>query len=180
MALRVFEGRAPRVGPRAYVDESALVVGDVALGEDSSVWPGVVVRGDIHSIRVGARTNIQDGSVLHVTHDNPFSPGGHPLLVGAEVTVGHRVVLHGCTIEDRCLIGMGSIVMDGACIRAGVILGAGSLVPPGKDLAGGRLWLGRPARPVRQLTADEIAYLAYVAEHYVQLKERHARSGKKA
>jgi carbonic anhydrase/acetyltransferase-like protein (isoleucine patch superfamily) len=172
--IRAFEGHLPDVDPLAWVDETALVLGDVSIGADSSIWPMTVVRGDIHRIEIGARSNIQDGAVLHVTHDSRFVPGGRPLVVGDGVTVGHKVVLHACTIGDGCLIGMGSVVMDGAVVEAGVLLGAGSLVTPGKHLEGGYLWQGSPARRVRELTDQEREYLAYSAEHYVRLKNRHA------
>lgn len=173
MPVRCFETHTPRIVESAYIDPLALVIGDVEVGADASLWPQVVVRGDIHSIKIGDSTNIQDGSVLHVSHDSEFAPGGFPLVVGRGVTVGHRVLLHGCTIEDDCLIGMGSLVMDGAVIQAGAMLGAGSLVSPGSVIEGGYLWLGRPARRVRALTADEQRYLKYSAEHYVRLKNRH-------
>ncbi len=177
MALRSFEGNSPVLAQGAFVDDTALVLGDVTLARDSSVWPMAVVRGDIHRITIGERSNIQDGSVLHVTHDSRFNPGGHPLTVGDEVTVGHHVVLHGCHIEGPCLIGMGSVVMDGAHIEPKVILAAGSLVTPGKVLEGEYLWVGQPARRVRALTADELAYLSYAAVHYVRLKDRHGLDG---
>ena len=174
MSVRPFEGNHPRLGAGAYVAPEAVVIGDVTLGEDSSIWPMTVVRGDINRVVIGARTNIQDASVLHVTHAGPHNPEGHALLVGEEVTVGHQVTLHGCTVHDHCLIGMGSTVMDGAVIHPQVVLGAGSLVTPGKELTSGFLWLGRPARRVRPLSADEVDYLRYSAAHYVQLKARHA------
>lgn len=173
MTVRDFEAKHPRIAASAYIDPQALVIGDVEIGADASLWPNVVVRGDIHSIKIGESTNIQDGSVLHVSHDSEFAPGGYPLVIGAGVTVGHMVVLHGCSVEDNCLIGMGSIVMDGARVPLGTMLGAGSLVSPGMELEGGYLWLGRPARRMRALTADERRYLAYSAEHYVRLKNRH-------
>jgi carbonic anhydrase/acetyltransferase-like protein (isoleucine patch superfamily) len=173
MPVRPFETKHPRIAASAYVDPAAVVIGDVEVGMDASLWPCVVARGDIHSIKIGANTNIQDGSVLHVSHDSEFAHGGFALAVGCGVTVGHMVMLHGCTIEDNCLIGMGSIVMDGARIESGAMLGAGSLVTPGMALEGGYLWLGRPARKVRALTADEQRYLVYSAEHYVRLKDRH-------
>lgn len=173
MPIRSFESKQPRIHTSAYIDPQALVIGDVEIGANVSLWPNVVVRGDIHSIKIGVNTNIQDGSVLHVSHDSEFAPGGFPLIIGAGVTVGHMVVLHGCTIEDNCLIGMGSMVMDGALIETGAMLGAGSLVAPGNQVEGGYLWHGRPARLVRALTPDEQNYLRYSAEHYVRLKNRH-------
>jgi carbonic anhydrase/acetyltransferase-like protein (isoleucine patch superfamily) len=177
MSVRSFGGADPEMGARVYIDETAVVLGQVSIGEDSSVWPMAVVRGDINRIAIGSRTNVQDGSVLHVTHAGPFSLRGHPLSVGDEVTVGHGVVLHGCTIESRCLIGMGSLVMDGAVVKAEVILGAGSLVPPGRLLEGGYLWLGRPAKKVRALRSEEREYLRYAAAHYVRLKDRYLAAG---
>ena len=174
--LRVFDGKRPRVAPNAWIDPTALVIGDVEIGTGSSVWPQSVVRGDIQAIQIGAGSNIQDGSVLHVTHDSPHSPGGQPLLVGNGVTVGHRVLLHACEIGDHCLIGMGSIVLDRAILEPEVMLGAGSLVPGGKRLEGGYLWLGAPVRRIRALTERELAYLEYSAQHYLRLAERHRRS----
>lgn len=173
MPVRSFESHIPRIAASAYIDPLALVIGNVEIGTNASLWPQVVVRGDIHSIKIGDNTNIQDGSVLHVSHVSEFAPDGFPLVIGRGVTVGHLVVLHGCSIEDHCLIGMGSLVMDGALIQAGAMLGAGSLVSPGRVIEGGYLWLGRPARRVRVLTADEQRYLHYSAEHYVRLKNRH-------
>ncbi len=173
MTIRRFADCLPRIAAGAYVDEAALVIGDVEIGEDSSLWPQVVARGDVHSIRIGARTNIQDGSILHVTQDNAFSPGGHALVIGDEVTVGHGAILHGCTVEDRCLVGMGATVLDGAVVRSGAMIAAGALVPPGKDLAGGHLYVGSPARPARPLRPEERDYLAFSAAHYVELKARH-------
>jgi carbonic anhydrase/acetyltransferase-like protein (isoleucine patch superfamily) len=172
--IRDFDELRPALHSTAWVDPSALVVGDVHIGAQSSVWPMCVLRGDIHRIVIGIRTNVQDGSVLHVTHDSRFAPGGHSLTVGDEVTVGHKVILHGCTIGDRCLIGMGSIVMDGAVLEPGTMLGAGSLVPPGKHLEGGYLWRGSPARRVRPLTDEETEYFEYSAIQYARLKDRHA------
>jgi len=173
MTIRSFEGKTPVVPATAYVDETALVIGDVTLGEDVSIWPMTVLRGDIHSIRIGDRSNIQDGSVLHVTHDSEFAPGGFALSVGHDVTVGHGVILHACAVGNACLVGMGSTVLDGAVLEDRVVLGAGSLVSPGKVLEGGYLWLGSPARKVRALTEKERAYLDYSSKHYVDLKNRH-------
>ncbi|MDR9435334.1 MAG: gamma carbonic anhydrase family protein [Thiohalophilus sp.] len=175
MAIRDFEEIMPDLHPDAYVDESALVIGDVVIGADSSVWPFTVIRGDVNAIRIGANTNIQDNSVLHVTHDGPYNPGGYALNVGDNVTVGHRAILHGCSIADNCLIGMGATVMDGVTVHEHTIIGAGSLVTPGKELEGG-LWLGSPARKVRELTDEERESIAYSAQHYVRLKNRHQQS----
>jgi len=173
MSIRYFEGYSPAIHPSAYIDELAMVGGQVTIGAESSVWPMCVLRGDINSIEVGERTNIQDGSVLHVTHDSEFAEGGLPLLVGSDVTVGHKVILHACTIEDLCLIGMGSVVLDGALVRSGAMIGAGSLVPPNKDLEGGYLYVGSPVKRVRKLSEKERRFLKYSAEHYARLKDRH-------
>ncbi len=173
MSIRALGKLQPTIAESAYVDTTALVIGDVSIGEEASLWPMAVARGDVHSITIGARSNIQDGSILHVSHDSRFHPGGFPLLIGAAVTVGHRVILHGCTIEDRCLIGMGAVIMDGALLQSGVILAAGSLVPSGKTLTGGYLWMGSPVRRIRPLEPNEIESLGYSAEHYVRLKNRY-------
>lgn len=156
-----------------YVDETALVVGDVTIGEDSSIWPMTVVRGDVNKITIGSCTNIQDGSVLHVTHPHQTLPDGFSLHVGNNVTVGHKVILHGCVIGDNCLIGMGSTIMDGAVIQSHVLVGAGSLVAPGKELESGYLYLGSPVKKVRQLTDEEYAWIDYSAIHYKKLKNRY-------
>lgn len=168
--IRPFHHNLPDIAPHVYIDETALVIGDVSLGEHVSIWPMTVIRGDVQSIRVGSRTNIQDGSVVHVTHDGEFSPGGFATVIGENVTVGHRAIVHACTVGDFCLIGMGAIIMDGASVGDYSILGAGSLVPAGKQLEGGYLYVGSPARRVRALNDKERAFLAYSAEHYVKLK----------
>lgn len=173
MNLRPYTGIHPVVGERVYIDPTAVVIGKVTLAEDVSLWPCVVARGDVNSISVGARSNIQDLSMLHVTHDGPYSPGGFPLRIGADVTVGHKCLLHACSIGDRCLIGMGAIVMDGAVVEDDVLLGAGSLVSPGKRLESGHLYKGSPAQKVRPLTAEEREMLRYSAAHYVRLKDRY-------
>lgn len=156
-----------------YVDPAAVVIGRVTIGEDSSIWPTAVLRGDVHEIRVGARTSIQDGSVLHVTHDSEYAPGGRACIVGDDVTVGHRAVLHACTVGNACLIGMGAVVLDDAVIEDFVIVGAGSLVPPGKRLESRGLYVGSPAKRVRDLKQQEIEFLAYSARHYVKLKDEY-------
>ncbi len=171
--IRRFESSTPQIDETAFIDESAVVTGNVSIGKDSSVWPCCSVRGDIHSITIGERTNIQDGCILHVTHDSEYAPGGFKLTVGDEVTVGHNVVLHACTVEDLCLIGMGSVVLDGAVVQSGAMVGAGSLVPPKKVLEGGFMWLGSPVKKVRELTDKEKSFLKYSARHYVKLKNRH-------
>lgn len=173
MTIRKFEQFMPVLAESTFVDESAVVTGNVEIGADSSVWPMCSVRGDIHSIRIGERTNIQDGCILHVTHDSEFSPGGNKLTIGSDVTVGHNAVVHACTVEDFCLIGMGSVLLDGCVVKAGAMVGAGSLVPPNKVLDGGYLWLGSPVKKVRELNEKEKAFLKYSAEQYVELKNRH-------
>jgi carbonic anhydrase/acetyltransferase-like protein (isoleucine patch superfamily) len=171
--IRSFDGMTPDIHPSAWIDETALIIGDVHIGPDSSIWPKVVVRGDIKEVRIGARSNIQDGSVLHVSHDSEFLPGGAPLIVGDNVTVGHNVILHGCELRGNCLIGMGSIVMDRVVVQDHVVLGAGSVVPGDKVLESGYLYVGSPARRVRELTEQELKYFGYSAAHYVQLARRH-------
>jgi len=171
--MRPFRGILPSLGRRVYVDEAARVIGDVVLGDDVSVWPFAVLRGDVNFIRIGARTNVQDGSVLHVTHDGPYSLGGMPLVIGDDVTVGHGVILHACTIGNRCLIGMGTRVLDKAVIEDDVFIAAGSLVSPGKRLESGFLYRGSPAVQARPLTEAELANLKYSAEHYVRVKNEY-------
>lgn len=180
MTIRNFEKFKPEVHSTAWVDETALVIGDVSIGRDSGIWPMCVLRGDINRISIGEDTNIQDGSVLHVTHAGEHSniPDGTPLVIGSGVTVGHKAVLHGCTIEDECLIGIGAIIMDRAIVRRHALVAAGAVVGPGKDLEGGYIWLGNPVRKGRPLTEREIAFFGYSARHYVELKNRHARSAK--
>jgi len=177
VSIRPFQQHTPALGERAFVDRSAVVIGDVEIGADSSVWPLTVIRGDMHRIRIGARTSVQDGCVLHITHAGPFNPDGFPLLIGDDVTLAHKVMLHGCTVGNRVLIGMGSIVMDGAVIEDDVIVGAGSLVPPGKRLDSGFLYVGSPVRPVRALTDKEKAFFTYSAGNYVKLKDQHLAEG---
>jgi len=170
---RPFNSTTPRLGDRVWIDPQATVIGQVSLADDVSVWPQSVLRGDVNTIDIGARTNIQDGTIGHVTHDGPFSPGGFPLILGADITVGHAAVLHACTIGDRCLIGMGSLILDGAELGSDVMLAAGSLVPPGKRLESGWLYRGRPAEKSRRLSERELEMLVYSAHHYVRLKNRY-------
>ncbi|MGB1256346.1 MAG: gamma carbonic anhydrase family protein [Thiolinea sp.] len=171
MTIKPFSGHTPEIHATAYIDDTAYVSGQTTIGANSSVWPMAVIRGDVAAISIGERSNIQDGTVLHATHDGPYTPGGRPLHIGNDVTVGHKAVLHACTIGDRCLIGMNATVLDGATVGADSIIGAASLVPPGKTLESGFLWVGSPVKKVRALTTDEIASLTYSASHYVKLAE---------
>lgn len=177
MTLRTYRNISPTLGARVYVDPAAVVIGKVRIGEDSSVWPTAVIRGDVHAIEIGARTSIQDGAVLHVTHDGPYAPGGRALQVGSDVTVGHRVTLHACTIGNACLIGMGSILLDNVVTEDFVMIGAGSLVTPGKVLKSRGLYVGSPARRMRHLTEKEIEFLTYSAAHYVKIKDEYLQAG---
>lgn len=176
MTVRAYAGYEPELASGVFVDDTALVLGQVALGEDASVWPMAVIRGDVHRIEVGPRTNVQDGAVLHVTHDHPQVPGGQPLIIGGDVTIGHRAVLHACRVEPVCLIGIGAVIMDGVVVEEHSLIAAGSLIPPGKRLPAGFLWKGAPAQQVRRLDATEIDYLRYSAAHYVRLKEGHRQA----
>jgi carbonic anhydrase/acetyltransferase-like protein (isoleucine patch superfamily) len=178
MTIRSYLHHTPAIAANVFIDASAVVIGRVTLAEDVSVWPLVAIRGDVNDISIGARTNIQDGSVLHNTSPSSTPPHGFPLVIGADVTVGHKAILHGCTIGDRVLIGMGAIVMDGAVVENEVIVGGGSVVSPGKTLQSGGLYVGAPAKRVRELKPDELAFLKYSAEHYVKLKNLHMTDSK--
>ena len=175
--IRPFGSLHPRIDPGAWVDPTAVVIGDVSLGAGASIWPLCVVRGDIHKIEIGAGTNIQDGSILHVTHDSRFLPGGAPVIIHERVTVGHQVVLHGCEIGDHCLIGIGARILDRAVVEPRTLVGAGTLVTPGQVLSSGYLWIGAPARRARMLTDQELEYLDYVADNYIRLAQRHRGDG---
>jgi carbonic anhydrase/acetyltransferase-like protein (isoleucine patch superfamily) len=169
--IRSYRGHTPQIAPSAYIDPQAVIIGDVVIGEDSSVWPCAVVRGDVHYIRIGARTNIQDGSVLHVMRDT------NALVLGDDVTVGHSVTLHGCTIESRCLIGMGSILLNGAVIGTGSIIAAGTLVPERTIVGAGSLMMGQPAKLRRSLTAEDLASIDAYSRRYVEYKETYRAEG---
>lgn len=178
MAIRPYLQHLPILGARAYVDEAATVIGDVVLGDDTSVWPGTVIRGDVNFIRIGDRTNVQDGTVIHVSHDGPHAKlGGFATHIGSDCTIGHKAIIHACVIEDAVLIGMGAIVLDGAVVKKHGFVGAGAVVPPGKVVGEGELWLGNPARRVRTLGDAEIEGLYYSAQHYVRLKDRYLGGG---
>jgi carbonic anhydrase/acetyltransferase-like protein (isoleucine patch superfamily) len=167
--LRRYGDKEPQVGEGVFLADTAVLVGDVIVGARSSIWYGAVVRGDVYHIRIGAETSIQDNAVIHVTH------GRNATIVGNRVTVGHSVNLHGCTIADRCIIGMGSIILDSAEIGERCIVGAGSLVAPGYRVPAGTLALGSPARPKRDLTAEEMSWLDVSADHYVELARAYLR-----
>ncbi|MEA2120480.1 gamma carbonic anhydrase family protein [Halovibrio sp. HP20-50] len=171
-ALRRHQGMEAQLGERVYIDPASVVVGDVVLGDDCSVWPMTVIRGDMHRIRIGARTSVQDGSVLHITHASDFNPDGFPLTVGDDVTIGHKAILHGCTLGSRILVGMGAIVMDGALVEDEVIIAAGAVVTPGKHLESGYVYAGNPAKAMRPLKDTERAFFVYTAGNYVKLKDR--------
>lgn len=171
--LKSYNGISPRLGKGVFVEESAVLYGDIELGDDASIWPLVAARGDVNYIRIGARTNIQDGTVLHVTRKSSARPDGLPLLIGEDVTIGHKAMLHACTIGNRVLVGMGCIILDGAEVGDDVIIGAGSLVPPGKKLEPGYLYVGSPVRQARPLTEAEKAFLPESADNYVRLKNEY-------
>lgn len=177
-ALRSFNNIQPTLGERVFIDPACSVIGDVVIGDDSSVWPGTVIRGDVNRIRIGARSNIQDGTVIHVSHDGPDGkPVGYPTLIGDDVTIGHGAIIHACTVGDACLIGMGAIVLDGAVLETNAFVGAGAVIPPGKTVGSGELWLGNPAKCVRRLSEQDIAQLYYSAAHYVRLKDIYLSEG---
>ena len=169
MPIRSFKGINPQISANCYVDKQSILIGDVAVKSESSIWPGVVIRADINSVTIAEKTNIQDNTVIHVTHASKYNPSGYATNIGSCVTVGHKSILHGCKIYDNCLIGMGSIIMDGAIVHENVIIGAGSIVSPGKTLESGYLWLGSPAKKVRKLTNEELEFIQYSANHYAKL-----------
>ena len=168
--LRSYQGVYPVLGAKIYIDQSAVILGDITLADDVSIWPLVAARGDVNTMTIGARTNIQDGTVLHVTRKSEHNPNGNPLIIGCDVTVGHKCMLHGCTLGDRILVGMGAIIMDGAVIESDVFIGAGSLVPPNKTLSSGYLYVGNPVKKMRPLKDSEAAFLKQSAINYVELK----------
>ncbi len=176
MTIRRYAEHQPIIAASAYLDPLALVEGQVEIAEEASIWPMTVVRGDVNYIQIGARTNVQDGSVLHVTHDSHYNPGGRPLILEHDITIGHQVNLHACTVRHHCLLGIGSILLDGALLEPYTLLAAGSLVPPGKTLESGYLWRGSPAQKVRRLSEQEIEYFSYSAQHYVKLAQAHAQA----
>lgn len=175
--LRAYKNSFPVIGSSVYIDPFSSIIGDVILADDVSVWPMCVIRGDVNSIRIGKRSNIQDGSVLHVARAGESNVEGYPLIIGDDVTVGHKAMLHACRIGDRVLVGMGAIVLDNAQIDNDVILAAGALVPPNKHLQSGYLYIGSPAKAARKLSSDELAFLTRSAAHYVKLKDEYIAQG---
>lgn len=173
MKYRSYKGVYPKVAKSAYVDESSVLVGDITLEEDVSIWPLVAARGDVNYMKIGKRSNVQDGCVLHLTRASKSNPNGYPLIIGEDVTVGHKVMLHGCQLGNRILVGMGAIVMDNAVVEDDVIIGAGSLVPPNKHLESGYLYVGSPVKQARPLTQQEREFLTVSANNYVSLKNEY-------
>lgn len=170
---RSYRNIYPTLGKNVYVDEAAVIIGDINIGDDSSIWPLVAIRGDVNSINIGKRTNVQDGSILHVTRKSSQLPQGYPLRIGDDVTIGHQCMLHGCRLGNRILVGMGAIIMDNAHIEDDVIIAAGSLISPNKRLTSGFMYVGRPAKPARPLTTQELAFLTASAHNYVELKQEY-------
>jgi len=173
MTIKCYQNKTPEIGSRVYIDDSAVVIGNVSIGDDVSIWPTCVVRGDVEAISIGWGSNIQDGAVLHVSHASDYSRQGHPLKIGNGVTIGHRAVVHACNIGNFCLIGIGAIILDDAVIEDYVMLGAGALVPPGKRLESGFLYIGAPAKQSRALSESEKAFLEYSYRHYISLKDNY-------
>jgi len=171
--IRSFQNISPSFGENNYIDSSAVLIGDIRIGDEVSIWPLVAIRGDVNHIIIGDRSNVQDGSVLHVTHKNKNNPEGYPLIIGNDVTIGHKCMLHGCTLGDRILVGMGAIIMDDAIVEDDVLVGAGTLVPPGKVLKSGYLYVGNPMKQARPLTEAEINFLQKSADNYVRFKNEY-------
>ena len=174
--IRPYLNSTPQLGNNCYIDEMSVVIGDVILAENVSVWPFAVIRGDVNHIRIGKNSNVQDHAMLHVSHKKADKPNGSPLIISEDVTIGHHVTLHGCTIGNRVLIGINSIVLDDVIIPDDVMIGAGTLVPPGKVLESGYLYVGSPAKKVRPLTEQELAFLPYSAQNYVKVSGHYLES----
>jgi len=177
--IRTYQGTTPTLHPDSYIDESAVVIGRVNVGKNSSLWCNVVARGDVSDIIIGENTNIQDLTMLHVTHYNAGTSDEFPLTIGDNVTVGHSCCIHACTIKNNVLVGMGSTLLDNCVIEPNVFIGAGSLVSPNKTLESGYLYFGNPLKKVRPLTADEIKHIQYSADHYVRVMNQHKESNQK-
>ena len=173
MSLQSYKDKSPLVHESAYIHESAVIVGDVEIAEDASIWPLVAARGDVNYMRIGKRSNIQDGTVLHLTRASASNPEGYPLIIGEDVTVGHKAMLHGCCLGNRILVGMGAIIMDNVIVEDDVIIGGGALVPPNKTLESGYLYVGSPVKQARPLSDEERAFLKVSADNYVRLKDEY-------
>lgn len=171
--IRTYRNVHPKLGTNTFIDPTSVIIGDVSIGNESSVWPLVAIRGDVNHITIGERSNIQDGTIVHVSRKSPLTPKGFPTIIGNDVTVGHKVMLHGCELKNRILVGMGAIVMDGVVVEDDVIIAAGSLVPPRMHLLSGYLYKGSPAKQARLLTSDEIGFLKTTAANYVKLKDEY-------
>lgn len=171
-----FGGATPRLDATAFVAPGARLIGDVEIAAEASIWYNCVLRGDVNRIRIGPRTNVQDGSVIHVDSARPGEPDGHPTLIGAEVLIGHLAMVHGCVLEDRAFVGLGAIVMDGSRIESDAMLAAGAMLTPGKTVPAGQLWAGRPAKYVRDLSETDLAGMRAGVAHYVELARRHAEA----
>ncbi|MCH2546467.1 MAG: gamma carbonic anhydrase family protein [Alphaproteobacteria bacterium] len=169
-----YKGKSPKIAPSAFIAPGAVIIGDVEIGEDTNIWFGCVIRGDINSIRIGNNTNVQDGTVVHVTHEVA------PTYIGSNVTIGHKAIIHGCTLEDGSFVGMGATVMDKAIIKSEGMLAAGALLTPGKQVRGGELWAGSPAKFFRDLTREETQYIYVSAQHYVDLGQNYIREMEKS
>ena len=174
MNILTYEGRTPLIDPTAFVAPGARLIGDVEIGPEASIWYNCVLRGDVNAIRIGARSNIQDGSVIHVDSPHPGHEAGHPTIIGEEVLIGHLAMVHGCVLRDRAFVGLGAIVMDGCEIEGDAMLAAGAMLTPGKLIPSGQLWAGRPAKYVRDLKAADLAGMRAGVAHYVELAMRHA------
>jgi len=167
MAIHSYRGHLPRLGERVFLAPGAQLSGDIEVGDDCSFWFHTAARGDVNRIRIGERSNVQDGTILHVTHET------HPLVIGSEVVIGHSCMIHGCTLEDGCLIGIGARVLDGAVVESGAMVGAGALVPPDMRVPAGMLVLGLPAKVVRPLSEGERSSIAEIARRYVGVKNEY-------
>ena len=169
--IRSYKGISPKFGLSTYIDPSAVLIGDISISDDVSIWPNVAARGDVNFITIGKRTNVQDGSVLHVTRKSANKPDGNPLVIGDDVTIGHLCMLHGCSLGNRILVGMSATIMDGVVVEDDVFIGAGSLVPPNKTLESGFLYVGNPIKQVRPLKQAELDFLKQSAVNYTTLKD---------
>lgn len=174
--IRPYLAHHPQIDSTCYIDDLSVVIGEVTLAENVSVWPFAVIRGDVNSITIGKNSNVQDHCMLHVSHKNASKPNGSPLIIGEDVTIGHHVTLHGCHLGDRILIGINTVILDDVIVENDVMIGAGSLVPPRKRLESGYLYVGSPVKKIRPLTAEEIAFLPYSAQNYVKVAQQYLQS----